>query len=332
MGGGQANSGQASSAFGASQAAADQSKDMGAGYAADASKMRDLFFGTGGTGTGGTLGGFLDPKSLDVTAPTGAFKTNYENSVASGEREGDNAFQSNLRSAAGRGLGVDSNALAFMGRQNSLDRATMKGQAFSDAVTSQHNEALQNFWGATNTAAQMTGQDMTAGVTATGNAAQTNANLYGTAGAYHQSPAVGVIGAGLGAAGAVGAGAMTCPTGKSLISIDGSVRPACQLTTGSPIVQHQGWAKLPEMPEPVMSPCVMIKTHNGMETQVAESHCFELMLGGYVEAVKALNTYVKTDDGAALVTAMIKVGEMLVYPIKAGGDHSYLCDGFWSLE
>ena len=92
MGGGQANRGQATQAANNANASSQQNLATGSADQGRAQSIYDLFFGgPGGSGKVGTMSGFLDPNSLNVTTPTGAYKLNYEQRVKQTENEGRNA-------------------------------------------------------------------------------------------------------------------------------------------------------------------------------------------------------------------------------------------------
>jgi len=210
LGGGQANSGQASQAASNANAASNQNLALGNEEAQRQLQMYNLLFGTGAKGSTGTLSQFLNPASLNVTNPTGAYKLNYEQTVNQTSNAAKAGQANIVRQAAANGLGLSSPAIAELARETSLDSANQKGQDFASAVTAQHNDAVNNFWNATGIASGTGNSSGSTAVGANSGAGSTAAGIYGTAGAYHPSPWTNVVGSGLQAGGAVGAAA-ACP-------------------------------------------------------------------------------------------------------------------------
>ena len=218
MGGGQSNPGQASQAANNANAASQQNLALSNEFGTRYNSLMDQFFGTGAPGSKGSMSGFLNPNSLNVTTPTGAYKLNYEQTVNQTENEAKGNQANIIRQAANNGLSLSSPAIAEMARETGIDTANLKGQDFASAVTQQHNDALSNFWGAANLASGAASGAGSGAVSSATGAGQTAANIYGTAGQYHPSPFTSIIGAGLQAGGAVGAAAAgPCPAEGSRI-------------------------------------------------------------------------------------------------------------------
>jgi hypothetical protein len=296
----------------------------------DATSLQDMMFGDKGS-----LKPFMSQDSLKFDGLDPTHQLMFNQSVEHGEREATNSRRGIFATLANRGLGIDSGAGADLLRMSSLDQAAAKGGAFADAAGAQHEEALKNFWGAHDIASSDLGAARGAAVTASGNAGSTYNNLYGTAGAYHTQPsAVGqVLGAGLQAGGAVGAGAMTCPCADCKIATNHGSHSVQELDEKAAIVQHGVlYGELQSKPMPVETDCVEVESHSGLKTRVGAKHCFELAVGGYVFGEDALNAFVKTAHGTSFITKVTPIGKQMVYPLFVGGDHTYLCDGFWSLE
>src|SRR5579872_5287080 len=97
----------------------------------------DRLFGTGAPGSKGTLSGFLDPNSVNVTTPTGAYKLNYEQAVNQTANAAQQGQSNIIRQAANNGLSLSSPVVAEMARDTALQTANMKGQDFTNAVTQQ---------------------------------------------------------------------------------------------------------------------------------------------------------------------------------------------------
>lgn len=339
MGGGQSNSGQASQAANNANAASQQnlalSNQMGARY----NQLMSQFFGTGAPGSKGTLSGFLDPNSLNVTTPTGAYKLNYENTVKQTENEGRNNQANIIRQAASNGLGLSSPAIAEMARRTGLQTADLKGQDFAGAVTQQHNDALQNFWGATNVASGAAGGAGTGAVAGASGAGSTAANIYGTAGQYHPNPLTSIVGAGLGAGGAVGAAAM-CPAEGSFLRTPRGDRLVECLKCGDEITQLGNVARLACDPIPHDNQrLVRVDTQDGLSVRVGEKHAFVRPDWGYFNANEALMGRWQSVKTTAMKPSHLKMavpaGEGRVYEIitvDGEGNRTYCANGFWSLE
>jgi hypothetical protein len=349
MGGGQANSGQATTAANNADAASQQnlalSNQMGARY----NDLMSKFFGSGKPGSTGTLSGFLDPNSLNVTTPTGAYKLNYENTVKQTENESRGNQANIIRQAASNGLGLSSPAIAEMARRTGLDTANLKGQDFASAVTQQHNDALQNFWGATNIASGQASGAGSGAVAGASGAGSTAANIYGTAGQYHPGVAAGIIGSALGAAGQVGAayatgGASTavskCPAEGSPIKTPKGDRLVEELKCGDEISQLGCTARLKCDPIPHDDvPLVRVDTNDGLSVLVSESHSFVRPDWGYFNAYEAMMGRwhaVKTSGmKPAHLKSAVPSGRGRVFEIitlEGEGNHTYCVGGFWSLE
>jgi hypothetical protein len=208
LGGGQANSGQASQAAGNANAASQQNLALSNAAGSRYNSLMNSMFGTGAPGSTGTLSGFLNPNSMNVTTPTGAYKLNYEQTVNQTANAAQQGQANVIRQAANNGLGLSSPAVAEQALQSNLATANMKGQDFSQAVTQQHNDAMNNFWNASNLASGGAAQGIQSGVAGATGAGQTAANVYGTAGEYHTSPATAIAGSALQAGGQAGSAAI----------------------------------------------------------------------------------------------------------------------------
>jgi hypothetical protein len=333
MGGGRTNGKQADASNTAANQATNQSIDLSKSNQKDASNIQNMFFGSGGKG--GSLSGFLDPKSLDAVAPTGAYADRYNEGVRQSADQLKNAQQNTIRQAANRGLGLDSPAVAEMARRNNLDSANSRGHAFSDAVSAQHDEALQNFWGSTNVASQIQGQARSGALEGAGNAGQTQANLYGSASNYHQGAGAQIAGSAIGAAGAVGAAA-ACPAEGSKILTDSGFKPIEFLRAGDAIATLGGkYAKLKVDPIPYDGiSSVIVEAAGGFKVHVSDTHTFALDKG-YIFAQNAKpGKQLQVVNGVAPVTIKRYGGDVKIYRLVLDDEsnHSYNVDGVWSLE
>jgi hypothetical protein len=332
MGGGQANSGQATTAANNADAASQQnlalSNTMGARY----NQLMSQFFGSGAPGSKGTLSGFLDPNSLNVTTPTGAYKLNYENTVKQTENESRGNQANIIRQAAANGLGLSSPAIAEMARRTGLDTANLKGQDFASAVTQQHNDALQNFWGATNVASGQASGAGTGAVAGASGAGSTAANVYGTAGAYHAPAAATIAGSALEAGGAVGAAAMCPASGSKVLMADGSHKNVEDLRKGDSVRAIDGTVDmLTADPIPGWQDVVTVRTSD-FAVCVSKSHWFDRSICGYVLAGDSLSESLRTQKGNQVVSEIVPgAAKERCWDLTLSPSHSYCVDGFWSL-
>jgi hypothetical protein len=340
-GGGQANSGQASQAANNANAASQQNLALSNEFGTRYNALMNQFFGTGAPGSKGSLSGFLNPNSLNVTTPTGAYKLNYEQTVNQTENEAQNNQRNIIRQAANNGLNLSSPAVAEMARETSLGTANLKGQDFAEAVTQQHNDALQNFWGAANLASGAASGAGSGAVAGASGAGQTAANIYGTAGQYHPSPWTSIAGAGLSAGGAVGGGyESACPAEGSLVRTPKGDRLIETLKAGEEICQLGNVARLKCAPiRHHNAPLIRIMTMSGLSVTVSEKHAFILPAWGYVNAEDLLGTVgkwqrLKTEEQTgSLIQSAVRVGHGTVYEIVTSeGNKTYCAAGLWSLE
>ena len=224
MGGGQANSGQASTAASQQTAANNQDMSLAASNAAFQQAMQQKLFGvasgkpgsTGFSGGGGTLSGMMDPANLTQTKFNPAYQAQWNQ--AQGQIAKNYALQkgSLQQQWANSGMGSNNTPSGFMAdqqRQLGSSEADARGSTYTGLKGQQYQDSLANFWNASNIAS---GNAATAGSTATqsaGNAGSSSAQIYGTAGQYHPSPvASSLIGAG-GQVGAASAGKPPKPPG-----------------------------------------------------------------------------------------------------------------------
>jgi hypothetical protein len=334
MGGGQANSGQATTASNNANASSQENLNLSNEALANYNARYNAFFGKNGS-----LNGFLNPNSMNVTTPTGAYKLNYQQTVNQTENEAKGNQANIIRQAANNGLSLSSPAVAEMARETGIDTANLKGQDFAQAVTQQHNDAMQNFWGASNLAAgQASGAGTLATQGATG-AGQTAANIYGTAGQYHPSPVTSIVGSGISAGGAVGAAAMCPAEGETIKTPKGEVLVQ-DLKCGDEISQLGNVARLKCAPIPYDDvPLIRVETHEGLTVLVGDKHAFVRPDWGYFNADEATiagwrsvkTTGMKPDR----VKAAWPAGRGRVYKIitvDGEGNRTYCASGFWRLE
>jgi len=151
-----------------------------------ADRTRQQLFGA--NGTGGTMGGFLNPSSLNQTGLSGTYQNQYNNASNKLASTTQNAVGTTMQSLANRGMGKSPAGFAAdQERKAYQDMAGQQGDLYSGAMEGQHNEALNNFWNANNMLNSNASQ--TANLSLAGNqaAAGNYANLYGTASQQQQS-------------------------------------------------------------------------------------------------------------------------------------------------
>lgn len=184
------------------QALANQATQSTA-YAKEAHDML-----VGADGKSGTLSPFLDPSSLNVSAPTGAYKAQYNQDIGQISQQSQQTQGSVARANAARGFGNAPAGFAQDEQRQAAETATsQKGQAFTQLAGQSYQDALSNFWNATNIASGSAATNTNAAISADSAAASNYANLYGNASQPVPSALGGIIGSGLQAGGSVGAAA-----------------------------------------------------------------------------------------------------------------------------
>lgn len=133
-------------------------------------------------GQNGSLTPFVNPNSLNVTNPTGAYATQYKNESNAINQGVNQSIASANRDAANQGGGVQpsgfSTAQHLMGY---LTGANQRANLFAQNTMAQQNQATNNFWNAQNAygqAGQEAGQQANQGL---GTANGTDTSLYGNA-------------------------------------------------------------------------------------------------------------------------------------------------------
>lgn len=324
-----------SSAAGASasdQALANQATQS----TAYAKQAHDTLFGSGTTGSsGGTLSSFLDPNSLNVSKPTGAYGLQYNQAVGNIAQQSQQTQGSLARSMASRGFGnAPSGFAADQQRQAAEAATTQKGQAFTDLAGKSYQDALSNFWNANNIASGSAATNTNAAIAADSSAANNYSNLYGTASTPNPNPLGSIIGSGLQAGGAVGAAA-ACPCEDAMIlQMDGTEKPIQDCKKGEKWQGFDGQpCELLEDPKRIEKDSVRIYAATNSHSCSAE-HTFILDGGGYEFAHNALGRLVPfgRKDGYRVISSVEDIGLQAVYYVVIGGSHSYRADGFWSLS
>lgn len=335
----QVNSAQASAADAGATAAANASANLSNENLREQKQNFNYLFGDGTAGSTGSLTKFMDPNSLNVSAPTGNYATQYNNAT--------NQLSQNYkmqRGALAQGFanngfaaGMPSGFQADQDRKLASSEADTRGNLFAATTGQQYQDALNNFWNANNIASGQAASARSSAVQASDNAGNIESNLYSTAG--KQATPSTLPGAAVSAGGTVGA-ALACPARGARIRTKMGEVLAEDLRKGVPIYQSDGSYKaLEEDPVPVIAPCVTVITNNKLRSTVSETHSFMAFRGGYRQANESLHQKVtipndpcKNSKSNCVVIAVIPAGEKEVFPLKIGGNHTYLCDGLWSLD
>lgn len=170
-----------------------------------ANQARKTQFGE--DGKSGTLGGFLDPSKLDVSAPTGTYGLQYKNFLNNNSQNFANARGAMRRDQANSGFGANAPAgfNADQTRRSRQDQANTEGAAFTDFAGKSYQDALGKFWSANDALQGQGGGALSASIAGNSAAAGNYANLYDAS--SRPVPSVGgqLLGAAIGAGGQVGA-------------------------------------------------------------------------------------------------------------------------------
>lgn len=136
--------------------------------------LLSTLYGPNGSG-GGTLSQFQNPSSLNINSPTGPYALQYQQAKAQGATATDQAKQAIDRTAGQQGFGAGAPAgyTGFLKNQADLSNAGNNGQLFSQYAGKSYQDALDNFWKATNATNATAGQQSLGGLSA-------YSQLYGT--------------------------------------------------------------------------------------------------------------------------------------------------------
>ena len=328
--------------------AADQALAAQAKQSTDYAKQaHDLLFGAGtgtgsGTGavTGGTLSKFLDPNSLNVSAPTGAYGLQYNKATENIANQGAQNRGAIARGFASRGFGnMPAGFVQDQSRQELADESNQKGAAFTDLAGKSYADALNNFWNSTNIASGAGAANTNAAISADSAAANNYANLYGTASTPKPSIGAQLLGGGLQAGGQIGgayaggAAACTCK-GSMILQMDGTEKPIEDCKAGDLFQGFDGQpCELFEDPEVVNRPCVRL-TYESLAHSCSVDHTLMLDGGGYDYACNVRGRRIVWDKKGdhCVISGVRAIGINPVYSVKIGGSHSYRADGFWCLS
>jgi hypothetical protein len=146
-------------------------------------------------GPQGSMTGMMNPSSLNVTNPQGAYATQYSNEANQVNQGTAQSLASTNRQMANQGGGMQPSGYgAAQTLSANQAGANAKANLFSQNAMASQNQNLQNFWNANNAYGQ---QGQAAGgqaLTGLGTANSTDDSLYGNASQQKQS----ALGAGLG--------------------------------------------------------------------------------------------------------------------------------------
>lgn len=346
MGGGssvkQTNAGQATQTLGGATSAATQAQNQGNTFSAQEQQLYNTLYGNpiaagGVAGAKGALTDMLNPSSLNVTKPTGVYALQNTNAdTAAAKQYAANA--GNIKAAAAEsGFNPATTPAGFVQdqlNQNSRALADTRGTNFSTATNQQYQDALANFW----KAAGITGQGAaTAGSQAnqaTGTAASTYGNLYGTAGHGNVTQNSNLLGNTIAAGGQIGAAAV-CVAEDTLIRMsDGRWKAAGHVQLGDKVLGMGTEEQSVLAVKDGAAECFKVVTDKGHTLICTASHTLARPKHGYVRAGAAEGQHVLTMDGAARVDAVVEVGscKIIMLQLDEQGSHTYLSDGIWSME
>lgn len=182
--------------------------------AAQQAQLYSTLFGKGGTSGGGTLSAMLDPNSLNLKGLNPAYTTQWnqaQDQIGQNYQQQRGALAQGWANQGATSSSTPSGFQADQMRKLGNSEADTRGATFTGLAGQQHQDALNNFWNASNIASGNAGTAGQTAATSAGNSGSSSAALYGTAGQYHPSQAGQIIGSALGAGGTVGAATMGKP-------------------------------------------------------------------------------------------------------------------------
>lgn len=313
-----------------------------------AKQAHDLLFGAGtgtGSGTGalsgggGTLSKFLDPNSLNVSGPTGAYGLQYNKATENIANQGAQNRGAISRNLASRGFGnMPSGFAADQTRQEMADESNQKGAAFTDLAGKSYADAMNNFWNSTNIASGSGAANTSAAISADSAAANNYANLYGIASTPKPNTAAALLGAGIQGGSQIGAAA-ACPCeGSMILMMDGTEKKIEDCRKRDQFKGIDGEpCELLNDPQKIDSRCVLIIARE-YRSRVSETHSFIRSGGGYTYAHESVGEVICAGDqvrdmeGVATVKSSEFIGKLPVFVLELGGSHSYRCDNLWALS
>ena len=353
MGGGQSvkqtNPVQAAAANSGATSAANTASGLSQQYNTQQQQQYNNLFGA--DGKSGAVSPFMDPKSLNVSSPTGVYalqKTGADQASAAQYAANKSNITSDAQQA-GFGPNTPSGFVADQQNKNARSLADSRGTNFANATTNQYQDALANYWKAIGTSQQQGTAAQGGALQGNSTANQTYSNLYGTAGhgnvvtsANYLSPILGAAGdigsAALGPAGIATNAAVSCCCAEGTMVRTGLKEFTAieKLFEGATIF---GLREDDENPNLIrrplafaMRPCVRIKTDDGRELICSTDHTLLVAGGGYASADESLDRSIRTRDGLVKIVEVTEVGERRVVRLHLEAPHVFESNGLLSEE
>lgn len=342
-GGGQSNSGQASTA--AAQQSQANTQDMAISKQnADLQKqLSTSLFGNGTPGSSGSLTGMMNPANLNTPGLNQNYTTQFnegKNQIGQSTAQQRGQLAQSFANSGATSSSTPSGFQADQMRQLGSGQADAQGQLYAGLKGQQYSDALNNFWNANNIAS---GNAASSGNTATGaagNSGSSSASIYNTAGAYHPSTMGNVLGSAIGAGGAMGSAGIAaaasnpnCPAdGSMILMADNTLKKVEELKAGDRVLgmDRRGDEVIDVYPTSQAVCTIFTKSKN---VTVSQSHTFVRHDGGYCFALKARGEILDIEEGSEAVIEVRQVEVNVVCRhIMLKRSHGYCCDGFWSLE
>jgi hypothetical protein len=153
-------------------------------------QQRNAQFGPGGSETA-----MMNPASLNVTNPQGAYATQYSNEANQVNQGTAQSLASTNRQMANQGGGMQPSGYgAAQTLSANQTGANAKANLFSQNAMASQNQNLSNFWNANNAYGQAGQQAGSQALQGLGTADSSYNSLYGTASKQNKSPLASAIG------------------------------------------------------------------------------------------------------------------------------------------
>jgi hypothetical protein len=330
-GGGQANSGQASTAAAQQTAANNQDMALSKQYGSQEQQIFQKLFGHGGT-----LNGMMNPGSLVQKGLNPAYSAMWNQDQSQIAKNYAQQRGTLAQSWANSGMGPNNTPSGFQADQSrklASSEADTRGATYAGLKGSQYQDALNNFWNSNNLASGQAATATGGSTTGAGNAGSSPRQSTGPQGSIIPSQFGSIAEAPSGLGAAVGAAAM-CPAEGSQIRMSDYTRKAVEDLKKGDLIQGVD-GKPDELladPEPsVQEVCEVLTTD--AKTRVSLTHALIRNAGGYAIAARSLGDAVVTDWGPRPIIEVRMTGERVVcFHLFLKRSHSFNSDGFWSLE
>lgn len=329
MGGGQANSGQASTAAAQQTAANNQDMALSKQYGGQEQQIFNTLFGSGGKG--GTLSGMMNPANLTQTNFNPAYQAQWnqaQNNIAQNYSQQKGSLAQSWANSGMSGNNTPSGFQANQMRQLANSEADTRGATYAGLKGQQYSDALNNFWNASNIAAGQQGSATSGSTTGSGNAGSSSSAIYGTAGQYHPNQMLQTVGQ-IGAAAAGGATSHCPRKGSRILMLDGEEKAIEKLEPGDVIAGGDGKACVVESSNAYSENMLRIVTSDDCVLDVSPSHALMTPDGGFVIAFESVGAKVVTEHGVAKILGLTFLARGEVYDILTDGSHSYRANGIW---